>query len=273
MVYDVIIIGSGLGGLVCAHILSRAGMRVLVLERGKQVGGCMQSYKRHGLTFDTGLHYIGGLGEGQSLHTIFNHLGLLKLPWQQMDKHFDHITIEGKSYAFVQGYEPFVETLIQDFPAARKGLQAYVNLLKQYEAIQFDMLNPLIKEQSFYSDLFETGAWSYLTTTIQDPSLIQVLSGTCLKMELQKETLPMFTFAHGNSSFIESSWRLQGDSSLIVNSLVNDLISAGGTIVCDAEVIELIEEKGRIQVARCSNGETFEGKLFISNTHPLITCR
>ncbi len=59
MKYDVIIIGSGFGGLVCAHILSKAGKSVLVLERQAQAGGCIQSYRRDGLMFDTGLHYVG----------------------------------------------------------------------------------------------------------------------------------------------------------------------------------------------------------------------
>ena len=80
MKYDVIIIGSGLGGLECANILSRQGLSVLVLERQMQPGGCMQSYKRKGTAFDTGLHYVGGLDEGQSLHSTFKYLGLLDLP-------------------------------------------------------------------------------------------------------------------------------------------------------------------------------------------------
>ena len=42
MRYDVIIIGSGLGGLACAHVLSKAGMSVLVLEKGRQAGGSQQ---------------------------------------------------------------------------------------------------------------------------------------------------------------------------------------------------------------------------------------
>ena len=62
MKYDVVIIGSGFGGLVCAHLLSQTGRSVLVLERQVQPGGCIQSYRRHNNTFDTGLHYIGGLG-------------------------------------------------------------------------------------------------------------------------------------------------------------------------------------------------------------------
>ena len=61
--HDVIIVGSGLGGLLCAGILSRAGLDVLVLEQGTQPGGCLQTYRRHGLDFDTGFHYVGGLHE------------------------------------------------------------------------------------------------------------------------------------------------------------------------------------------------------------------
>ena len=51
MKYDVVIIGSGLGGLACGRILSEAGERVLVLESGTQAGGCLQSYKRKGFFF------------------------------------------------------------------------------------------------------------------------------------------------------------------------------------------------------------------------------
>ena len=58
MKYDIIIIGSGLGGLECGYILSRTGRRVLVLEKESQLGGCLQSYRRRELTFDTGFHYI-----------------------------------------------------------------------------------------------------------------------------------------------------------------------------------------------------------------------
>ena len=56
MKYDVVIIGSGLGGLVCGSLLAREGKKVLVLERQAQPGGCMQSYWRDGLSFDTGFH-------------------------------------------------------------------------------------------------------------------------------------------------------------------------------------------------------------------------
>lgn len=272
MKYDAVIIGSGLGGLECAHILSKAGMSVLLLERGTQAGGCLQSYRRHGLAFDTGFHYVGGLDEGQSLHSAFRHLGLLRLPWQRLDNHFDRVTIGNQTFSFAQGYDAFVETLTAAFPAERDALNRYADMLKQCGEQQFDALNPQTGESSVLSRLFETSAYQYLTETFHDPLLINVLCGTSLKMELRKESLPLFTFAHGNGSFIESSWRLKGDGSLIVNSLADGIRMHGGEIICNAEVRELVEKDGKLMHAVCSNGEIYEGNIFISNIHPAVTC-
>lgn len=272
MKYDAVIIGSGLGGLECAHILSKAGMSVLLLERGTQAGGCLQSYRRLGLAFDTGFHYVGGLDEGQSLHSAFRHLGLLRLPWQRLDNHFDWVTIGNQTFSFAQGYDAFVETLTAAFPAERDALNKYADMLKQCGEQQFDALNPQTGESSLLSRLFETSAYQYLTETFHDPLLINVLCGTSLKMELRKESLPLFTFAHGNGSFIESSWRLKGDGSLIVNSLADGIRMHGGEIICNAEVRELVEKDGKLVHAVCSNGEIYEGTIFISNIHPAVTC-
>lgn len=272
MKYDAVIIGSGLGGLECAHILSKAGMSVLLLERGIQAGGCLQSYRRHGLAFDTGFHYVGGLDEGQSLHSAFRHLGLLRLPWQRLDNHFDRVTIGNQTFNFAQGYDAFVETLTVAFPAERDALNKYADMLKQCGEQQFDALNPQTGESSVLSRFFETSAYQYLTETFHDPLLINVLCGTSLKMELRKESLPLFTFAHGNGSFIESSWRLKGDGSLIVNSLADGIRMHGGEIICNAEVRELVEKDGKLVHAVCSNGEIYEGTIFISNIHPAVTC-
>lgn len=270
MVYDVVIIGSGLGGLECAHILSKAGMSVVVLERNSQPGGCIQSYRRKGINLDTGLHYIGGLAEAQSLHAAFRLLGLLHLPWHQLDTTFDRVTIGNDSYSFVQGYDAFAECLSRDFPDEREALRRYTALLRSSASQQLDNLNP--HEDTGIPESIGIGAWQYLNSTFHDPRLIQVLSGTSLKEELRKDTLPLFTFLHCNSAFIESSWRLRGDGNLIVDSLISGIKAHGGDIVLGAEVTRLQEEDGRITRAVCTNGEAFEARTFISDTHPAVTC-
>ncbi len=275
MKYDAVIIGSGLGGLECGYILARHGLHVLLLEQGRQPGGCLQSYRRGRQTFDTGFHYAGGLDEGQSLHAAFKYLGLLDLPWHRLDcTGFARVSIGERTFAFAEGYDAFVRRLAEDFPSERTALQHYAELLRRSSARQFAAISPRAAEmENFNSGLMERGAWQYLKDNIRNELLINVLSGTSLKMELRKESLPLFTFLHGNSSFIESSWRLKGDGGQIVNRLAEGIRSQGGEIICNAKVEELVEKGGKVIYAACADGERYEGGMFISDVHPAETCR
>jgi len=90
----------------------------------------MQSYRRNGELIDTGFHYIGGIGEGQSLYPYFKDLNLLHLPWHRLDEYFDRITIDGHIYQIPQSFEGYVESLAAEFPEEREGLEKCAQLLR-----------------------------------------------------------------------------------------------------------------------------------------------
>lgn len=268
MKYDVVVIGAGLGGLECAHLLSQAGRSVLVLEREHQIGGCLQSYRRGGLVYDTGFHYVGGLDEGQSLHEVFSRLGLLDLPWHRLDKAFDHITLGGRTFSLVQGFSCFADTLAAEFPAEREALFRYADLLRRIAGERVVGVSPVDG-----NELLETGAWAYLEKHFCDPLLRNVLSGNALRMEPRRDSLPLFTFLHCNAGYVESSWRLRGPGSQIADRLAVGIRAYGGEIRCNTEVSELVEKDGRLVAVRCADGEHYEADIFISSLHPAVTCR
>lgn len=273
MTSDVVIIGSGLGGLTCASILSRAGMSVVVLEQHSQVGGCLQSFRREGEDYDTGFHYVGGLGEGQSLHAAFSYLGLMRLPWQKLDADgFDRVVLGGHTYAYAEGFDAFARRMSDYFPSERTALHRYAELLRRTVRSQLLSLDPRGADDTAEGGtLMSANAWKYLQETFRDSTLIDVLSGTSLKMELRKESLPLFSFLHSQSSYIESSWRLSGHGSLLSKTLVANLEAQGGTVRCGRKVVRLDVRQGRVAQAVCADGETYDARWFVSDLSPQST--
>ena len=253
---DVLIVGSGLGGLECGALLARRGLKVLVLERSNQPGGCMQSFRRGGMHYDTGLHYVGGLAPGQTMHQAFEQLGLLDLPWQRMDEDFDHVIIGGRQFTFRQGYEAFADGLAKDFPHQREALRSFISRL-----------------QSVTTDDMDVCAYDYLCQTFSDELLRNVVSAAAMKTELRRDSLPLFNFAHTLASYIESSWRLKGDGNVLVNRLISIIEEGGGKVRTNSEVVRLTETDGRIATAVCADGQAYEAEYFISDIHPAILCR
>ena len=92
--YDVVIIGSGLGGLECGVMLSREGYYVCVLEQSNVYGGCLQSFSRRGRVIDTGIHYIGSMDDGQIMRQYLKYFGILdKLSIVKLDDDFDTMSL------------------------------------------------------------------------------------------------------------------------------------------------------------------------------------
>lgn len=91
---DVVIIGSGIAGLSCAVMLSRAGWRVHVLERHDRVGGTMHTFRLgngdSSWEFDAGVHYVGANLVRSSL---FRRLVRNNVEWCRMADDFDRATL------------------------------------------------------------------------------------------------------------------------------------------------------------------------------------
>lgn len=271
--YEVVIVGSGLGGLECGYILSKLGYNVCVLEKNPQLGGCLQTFKRHKSEFDTGFHFVGGLEKGQFLHKLFEYFDLLDLPWHKLDETgYAEVVIGDKSFLLPSGYDRFAEALSAGFPHQRQQLENYIAFLKSVGDNIGNSFQNFGKSDGSVNALLQQSAYQYLQETVSDPLLCNVLSGASLTMELSAEKLPLYIFAQINSSFIQSAWRLDGGGSLIADKLAENIRRMGGTVVTRANVTRLIEEEGKIAFVEIDNGaEQIKADYVISNLHPALT--
>ena len=273
--FDIVIIGSGMGGLVCADILGREGYKVCVLEKNKQIGGCLQTYVRDKVIFDSGVHYLGGLGEGQNLYQVFKYLGLIdKLKLQKMDEDvFDKIIIENdeKEYVFAQGYENFIQHLLKDFPDEEKALRLYCDKIKEV-CSKFPLYNLRtggnVNEKT---TVLEIDTKTFIESLTGDKKLQAVLVGNNMLYVLQKNKTPFYVHAMILNSYIESSWKCIDGGSDIGKFMAKNIREHGGDIRRNAEVKRIVVDEGKVKSVELADGSQVYGNYFISNMHPVRT--
>src|ERR1051325_8111147 len=72
--YDIVVVGSGIGGLTVAALLSARGMNVCLLERQSQVGGCIARVEFSGYEFEPGMGLYTSFGPGGVYEKLFSKL-------------------------------------------------------------------------------------------------------------------------------------------------------------------------------------------------------
>ncbi len=266
--YDAVIIGSGLGGLCTAYILAKHGMKVCVLEKNRQIGGSMQIYSREKTIFETGVHYIGGLDEGQNLNSYFKYFNILKeLKLQKLDENgYDIISFEGDEqlYPHAQGYDNFVERLAAIFPHERDALKLYIQKIKEVCA-DFPMYNLSNEKKDF------TNAWhlqidskSVIDSIFKDPKLQKVIGGSNMLYAGVADKSPFYVHALVVNSYIESSYRCIDGSSQIAKIMSRNIKALGGEIFNYHEATRFNFNGSDIESVELTNGERVEGNLFVS---------
>ena len=271
--YDVLIIGSGLGGLECGTILSKHGYNVCVLEKNSKLGGTLQGFNSHGCRFGTGMHYIGSLDKGQVIDKTFRYLGIRdQLNMKRMDPFgFDVFHIAGKEYACPMGMEAFKEQLYSYFPKENEAISKYVLEMKQAtDEVDLYNLRPINSSISGNNKSLSKGVFGLLDALTPNRELQNVLGAHNFAYAGQKEKTPFYTHALIQKHFIDSAWKFVDGSEQLTNLLAGKIREAGGTIINKEKVTGFMHKEGKLTSVKTANGHTFRAKHFIANIHPAL---
>lgn len=272
--YDVVIIGSGLGGLVSANILAREGYSVCLLEKNNQYGGNLQTFVRDKRIFDTGVHYIGGLDKGQNLYKYFTYLGIMEdLQLQKLDEdQFDIITFEdvpNQEFCHAQGYENFIQQLTKQFPTEENAIRTYCNKIR--EMCDYFPLYNLRAGSGYLEDVLTIKARDYINSLTDNKLLQAVLSGSNILYAGHEDRTPFYVHALSVNSYIQSSWRCINGGGQISKLLIKKLREHGGEAYRHQEVVDFGYADKQITSVITKKGVEIKGNLFISNIEPKLT--
>jgi phytoene dehydrogenase-like protein len=185
-IYDVIIIGAGISGLVCGCYLAKAGMKIIVVEQHDKPGGYCTSFTRRGFTFDAAAHSFGSYREGGNFRKILQELGVDTMINIKRFDPSDIIVTPDFKITFWNDINRTINNLIDIFPSEKNNIKKYYDYYNSLtSATQFEHIKLKDKSfesilRSFFSDniLINTIAFPVLGNGGLPPSIIHAFTGT-----------------------------------------------------------------------------------------------
>lgn len=275
--YDVIVVGSGLGGLTTAALLAKASKKVLVLEQHYTAGGFTHSYRRRGFEWDVGVHYVGEVHKpGSRLRRVFDAITDSQLQWARMDDNYDRVIVDDVPYDFVAGAGAFRDELARSFPHARAEIDDY---LRHIRAASRSLpahfgprylpgpLRPLVGGLASRADgdYFSRTTRSVMSDIVTDPKLAGVLTGQWGDYGLPPGQSSFGMHAIVAQHYLGGASFPVGGASAIARTIVPTIERGGGLVVVNAEVDQIIVTKDRAVGVRLSNGHEIRGDQVVSD--------
>ncbi|MCR4995284.1 MAG: NAD(P)/FAD-dependent oxidoreductase [Bacteroidales bacterium] len=278
---NVIIIGGGFGGLTTGALLAHEGLHVTVIEKNHEIGGGLQSFTRHGIHFETGMHILGGLSEGGSVRRIFEYLGIMdKVCIKRCDLDcMDEVTYlrTGDHYQLPQGREAFTEALCRYFPAEREGIHRYLQACYDLtEEVDIFYLRPTTSVFSAHSERFMQPADEFIADFIEDPRLRDLLAYMNPMYGGVKGHTPAYIHALINVLYIGGQYHFIGRSQHLAELLADVIRKNGGEVITGKGVKSIHVEDKCVTDVETTDGTHFQGDYYISSIHvktllPLLT--
>lgn len=241
--YDVVVIGAGVGGLICSGLLARAGLKVLLVEQHYMVGGYCSTFHRGAYTFDAATHFYPLLGNPMTITgAVLGKLGS-RTRWVKMDP-VDHFHFpDGSSFSVSADFDEYMDALKATFPHEadtlerffRKVRDAYLyGLLYYFRGRQHDRLEPLL-----HLSLLEV-----LEREFRDPKLRLLLAADCAHWGSRPSRTSFVFDSMLRLSYFLGNYYPEGGSQAFADDLARIVQEAGGDILMRSMVERIVVDNG-----------------------------
>jgi carotene isomerase len=290
----IIVVGSGIGGLVAGALLARYGKQVMVLESHGIAGGAAHSFTRQGFHFDSGPSFYCGLSaDPDSVNPLRQVLALLgeEIPATAYDPlghyHFPETTLPifGDRDAYLKEIAKITPQGAQEMAALEaqllplyEALRMIPNLLLRSDWQLFPLLvkfapQALTKLLPQLPKLSQS-AGQILDRTVQDPFVRSLFDLECFLLsglKAQDTVAPEMAFMFGERSRSVIDYPM-GGSGAIIDALVRGLEKYGGELRLNAHVEKIQVERGRVTGVKLRSGQVLNSATVISNATIWDTC-
>jgi len=283
--WDVIVVGSGIGGLTCGALLSKRGYRVLVLEQHSMVGGYCSSFSRKGFTFNTGVEDVSGLWDRGPVAHLLRELGIERE--DMFVKSTTRYIFKGKDIE-AGSLEDFMDALSNMFPDEKESITAFFSdAEKAYEESYADgiplpaeliakvygekkLLSYPIEHPHFYEWMNESYE-EKLEEYFENDDLKRVLCALLGYLGTEPDKTPASSALAGCVSyFLHGGYFPRGGAQRFADSLKKFIASHGGEVRVKCGVERILTENGNVRGVE-AEGREMSAPIVVSNANARTT--
>jgi len=289
--YDVIIIGSGIGGLTCGALLSKRGYKVLVLEQHSQVGGYCSSFKRKGFILNSGVIDVSGLWKRGPITYLLKELGLNKDDFFVKNIARKYI-LKGKEIQIPDNLNEAIKTLSELFPNEKENIKkffvevknAYEEAYKEADIYGTPLPDYLIVKAFGKGKLLDypkehPHLYKWMNQTFKekldefftDEDLKRFFGGLSAYTGTKPEkTTALMALTVWMSYFLHGGYYTRGGAQNFVTALSDFIKDHGGEVLTGHKADRIIVEKGAIKGVEVKT-TTFKASIAVANANAKIT--